>query len=129
MISKSGIFIENKGTVIPKSLVIIINRFMQALKTFEEFGTFKPFEKIYNHNYVFAENKNAIQVLRKQKIKVGDLHAVSSDVLHDDSLVVFQVLDAEYIEESEVIKELKRGNVVEFNKENGKFYVVLAETY
>ena len=102
---------------------------MQSLKTFEEFGAFEPFEKIYNHNYVFSENKNSIQVLRKQKIKVGDLHAISNDVLNDDSLVVFQVLNAEYIDESEIIKELKRGNVVEFNKESGKFYLILAETY
>ena len=51
------------------------------------------------------------------------------DILEDDSLVVYQILDAYGIEESEVINEMKKGNVVEYSKEKDYFYVIPAETY
>ena len=129
MMAESGIDAEYERIGIPESIVTISNLFMCAIKDFENLGTFKPFPKIYQENSVFSEDGNCVYIVRKQKIKLGDLQATSTDILKDDSLVVLQILDAKAIDESEVLEELKKGNVVEYSKERNFFYSIPAETY
>ncbi|MBA2862044.1 hypothetical protein [Methanococcus maripaludis] len=129
MMAESGIDAEYERIGIPESIIAISNLFMCAIKDFENVGTFKPFPKIYQDNSVFSEEEDFVYVVRKQKIKLGDLQATSTNILKDDSLVVLQILDAKAIDESQIIEELKKGNVVEYSKERNFFYSIPAENY